>query len=93
MTQTDRLLKELVTEFKKFNANFSEFADAKTAITLLGRSNPREMKYIREHFLLDPGDYKMKNGCTFEYCVKSLVQLKSKIDSGRVVFPFSKKVA
>jgi len=87
MTQTDRLLKELVSEFKIFNSNFKNYCDAETAILILGISDTRKLKYIREHFLGELGDWRDKNKCTKEYCVKSLIELKAKADSGKVDLP------
>lgn len=95
MTELQELLKvnkavlktniEIVSQLKILNSIGSERIDAKTAISLLGRKNQREMKYIREHF--ETG-HKMKNGCTYDYGKKEVLDLKQQIDSGKIIFPF-----
>lgn len=73
------------------NTSEVQMVDAKNAIRMLGRSNVRDMKYIREHFLR-ADDYRMKNGKEFEYSKRVIMELRRKIEAQEIILPFSTKL-
>lgn len=74
----EKILREILLELKKFNATMNQdtTVDAKTAIKILGGSNPRDMKYIREHYMTSE-DFKMINNKAFGYVMRRLIELKN----------------
>jgi len=89
----DKILKQILSTLQQIAVSLSDsnYISGEDSIRLLGRSNVRDMKYIREHFL-SPGDYRMKNGKAYEYLKTAILELKRKVETGRAVLPFSSKL-